>query len=240
MTTETESSQTKQALNQAMDTKHSRQFHHHKPEKVSDTSSIQTINKHFKSNGSGAMNDHAQVIIASGKHSLSRSALSVGNTMNDTLACTCHLYQPKPQQSQAHLHWSSSESTLGGAIAGAVDSARQQRLLYHPHYQSMARHHTIQRGVNKMMVMSEDEWQRRQQQYQQYLERVSSVSDTQLNCDGQCCCEWFGRALLCSCQLPSSSDEAPSPSPKAAVASQGNQSNGVPINGVGNGNGHAH
>ena len=43
-----------------------------------------------------------------------------------------------------------------------------------------------------------------------------TASATLLDCslaDGRCCsCEWLSKALLCSCQLPSSSDEAGSPS----------------------------
>eukprot|EP00095_Tigriopus_kingsejongensis_P004588 maker-scaffold715_size107919-snap-gene-0.19 protein:Tk04588 transcript:maker-scaffold715_size107919-snap-gene-0.19-mRNA-1 annotation:"hypothetical protein" len=178
---------------------------------VEARSDVRTHSHSFKVNGSGAFNDQAQVIIA--KRSL-RPALQaqINPDLDDPFACTCHLYQAKPQE-QTRLHWSSSESTLGGAITGAVDSARHQRLLHHPHYHQMHHHHPSQK--NKLMVMSEEEWQRRQLQYQQYLERVSSISDSQINCDGQCCCEWLGRALLCSCQLPSSSsDEAPSPSHK--------------------------
>ena len=151
----------------------------------------------------GALNDGARVIIAS-----SRTTVA---TAPDPFTCTCHLFQRQVQDPKVAptttLHWSSSESTLQG---GPAEVVRQQRMLHHhpPYYH----HRMVRPGVPGPMAM-EELYRRQQQQWlmhQQHLDRLSSISDTQLDCT--CCSEWLGKALLCSCQLPSSSDEAASPS----------------------------
>ena len=164
---------------------------------------------------SGAsLNDGAKVIIASSR----TTTFTTAATTADPFICTCHLFSSQPPpgvasqsglpSAPAPLQWSSSESTLQCA---SVDPALRSARAASGGYSSA--------GLAKMMI--DEEMYRRQQWllHQRHLQqmklqrRVSSASDSQLaDCLACNCCEWFGKALLCSCQLPSSSDEAPSPS----------------------------
>ncbi len=152
-----------------------------------------TMVSHFRSNGQGvALNDGARVIVASAP----THRASAITTSLDPFTCTCHLFSNKlPQQLPQQLHWSSSESTLhGGSAAAAAAVVRQQRLMQRL---GRARENQQQQQILQQQLL--------------HLDQLSSMSDSQLECSGACCCEWLGKALLCSCQLPSSSDEAQSP-----------------------------
>lgn len=189
--------------------------------------------------GPGTLNDGPRVIIAS-----SRTTVT---TSKDPFTCTCHLFQQGPSDHQTSmapasqrmrpvarpapgLHWSSSESTLpGGGLGDAgvtAEVVRQQRWLQHHHHHyhhSLSHHHQhrpIPVGMTKAMM--DEELLRRQGSM---MDRASSVSDSQLDCT--CCCEWIGRVLLCSCQLPSSSDEANSPSHHLAKNGATSNNNGM-------------
>ena len=183
------------------------------------TTHQKTFYGQLHSNGTGALNDAARVIVASSQKRGATVAPSSFVTSADPFTCTCHLFQkgpsaqsapPRHPPTSATLPWSSSESTL----QGTAEVVRQQRLMHRAHHHHHLLHHKRLPAVPGSKAVDDAHFSRQQQWmlHQQCLERLSSASDSQLDCTGACCCEWLGKALLCSCQLPSSSDEASSPS----------------------------
>lgn len=150
-----------------------------------------------------------------GTGSSTRSAITASTTAAgaDPFACTCHLIAAAQQQQQQQQAAQQLRSSMESSGTDSSQSYHAQQVLQHPHY---TRFHRPLPGMGKMLT-ADDIYRRHQQYLAERMSQAGSDSSGILpdchGADGVCCsCEWISKALLCSCQLPSSSDEAGSPS----------------------------
>jgi hypothetical protein len=119
----------------------------------------------------------------------------------------------KPELSERKGHRNGHQRSLSGGSAG--QSSRPLDI----QDETYGRRPAIQNGFSSKTMVSKDDMMLHQRKTPTQLHQ-EALSDTEETAGDVCleCSEWLGRALLCSCQVPSSSSANSSPSQSANAA----------------------